>query len=137
MWRLVGLALSRLESHAIGALYIEAMDDLFAKDAGFFHNNFAGSLTKRVLGYARRFEDVSDVFAFSICGNLFPLVFALVVLAQFSGWLLVVLVSHTGFQTAMLIASPFFRPTLSTQIPPRTLAMLYTSANAELVNPHC
>ena len=93
IWRLVGLALSRLECHAIGKLYIEAMDDLFAKDAGFFHNNFAGSLTKRVLGYARRFEDVADVFAFSICGNLLPLVFALVVLARFSGWLLVVLVA--------------------------------------------
>ena len=85
IWRLAGLAASRLEAHAMGELYIEAMDDLFAKDAGFFHNNFAGSLTKRALGYARRFEDVFDVFAFSICGNLFPLVFALVVLAQFSG----------------------------------------------------
>ena len=77
----------------MGELYIEAMDELFAKDAGFFHNNFAGSLTKRALGYARRFEDVFDVFAFSICGNLFPLVFAIVVLAQFSGWLIAVLVS--------------------------------------------
>ena len=93
IWRLTALALQRLECHSIGELYIEAMDDLFAKDAGFFHNNFAGSLTKRVLGYARRFEDVSDVFAISISGNLFPLVFALVVLARFSGWLLVVLVS--------------------------------------------
>src|SRR5499427_6551902 len=93
IWRLASLLLQRIECRAIGALYIEAMDDLFAKDAGFFHNNFAGSLTKRTLGYARRFEDVFDVFAFSICGNLFPLVFSLVVLARFSGWLLVVLVS--------------------------------------------
>ncbi|HEX3760637.1 MAG TPA: ABC transporter ATP-binding protein [Kofleriaceae bacterium] len=93
IWRVAGLALSRLECHAISELYVEAMDELFAKHAGFFHDNFAGSLTKRVLGYARRFEDVADVFAFSICGNLFPLAFALVVLAQFSGWLLVVLVS--------------------------------------------
>jgi ATP-binding cassette subfamily B protein len=68
------------------------MEDLFAKDAGFFHNNFSGSLTKRALGYARRFEDVFDIFAFSICGNLFPLVFAVVVLARFSGWLIAVLV---------------------------------------------
>jgi ATP-binding cassette, subfamily B, bacterial len=93
IWRLAGLLVSQLEYHAIGALYIEAMDDLFAKDVGFFHNNFAGALTKRALGYARRFEDVFDVFTFSIGGNLFPLVFALIVLAQFSGWLIVVLVS--------------------------------------------
>ena len=107
IWRLAGLALSRLEAHAMGELYIEAMDDLFAKDAGFFHNNFAGSLTKRALGYARRFEDVFDVFAFSICGNLFPLVFALVVLAQFSGWLIAVLLAMLAI--AFLCLRPLIR----------------------------
>ena len=107
IWRLAGLAVSRLEAHVVGELYIEAMEDLFAKDAGFFHNNFAGSLTKRALGYARRFEDVFDVFAFSICGNLFPLVFALVVLAQFSGWLIVVLVSMLAI--AFLCLRPLIR----------------------------
>jgi ATP-binding cassette, subfamily B, bacterial len=93
IWRVAGLVLSRLEYHGLRALYIEAMDDLFERDVGFFHNNFAGSLTKRALGYARRFEDVFDVFAFSICGNLFPLAFAIVVLAQFSGWLIAVLLA--------------------------------------------
>jgi ATP-binding cassette subfamily B protein len=107
IWRLAGLVVSRLEARAIRALYIEAMDDLFAKDAGFFHNNFAGSLTKRALGYARRFEDVFDVFAFSICGNLFPLVFAIVVLSRFSGWLIVVLISMLVF--AFLCLRPLIR----------------------------
>jgi ATP-binding cassette subfamily B protein len=93
IWRIAAWFLQRLEADVIGALYVEAMDELFVKDVGFFHNNFAGSLTKRVLGYARRFEDVFDVFAFSILGNLFPLTFAIVVLAQYSGWLIVVLLS--------------------------------------------
>jgi ATP-binding cassette subfamily B protein len=93
VWRVAGWLLSRVEYHAITALHIEAMDELFKKDVGFFHNNFAGSLTKRALGYARRFEDVFDVFSFSILGNVFPLAFAMIVLAQFSGWLIVVLVS--------------------------------------------
>jgi ATP-binding cassette subfamily B protein len=93
LWRLAGYLLQRIEYHAITALHIEAMDELFAKDVGFFHNNFAGSLTKRALGYARRFEDVFDVFAFSILGNLFPLAFAIIVLSQFSGWLIVVLLA--------------------------------------------
>ena len=107
LWRLAGVAVSRLEAHAIGELYIEAMDDLFAKDAGFFHNNFAGSLTKRALGYARRFEDVFDAFAFSICGNLFPLAFAVVVLAQFSGWLIAVLLAMLTI--AFLCLRPLIR----------------------------
>ncbi len=53
------------EIRGIESLYVEAMDELLAKDLAFFHNNFAGSLTKRALGYARRFEDVFDVLAFS------------------------------------------------------------------------
>ena len=93
LWRLAGWLLSRLEFYGIRALYIEAMDELFAKDVAFFHNNFAGSLTKRALGYARRFEDVFDVCAFSIAGNLLPLAFAVVVLARFSPWLIVVLLA--------------------------------------------
>jgi ATP-binding cassette, subfamily B, bacterial len=93
LWRLAGWLLARLEFYAIRALYIEAMDELFAKDVAFFHNNFAGSLTKRALGYARRFEDVFDVCAFSIAGNVLPLTFAVIVLAQYSGWLILVLLS--------------------------------------------
>jgi ATP-binding cassette, subfamily B, bacterial len=93
IWRVAGWFVQRIECDAMTALYIEAMDDLFEKDVGFFHNNFAGSLTKRALGHARRFEDVFDVFSFSIGGNLFPLVFALVVLAQYSGWLIAVLLA--------------------------------------------
>ena len=30
------------------------------EDLAFFHNNYAGSLTKRALGFARRFEDVFE-----------------------------------------------------------------------------
>ena len=30
-------------------LYVVGMKELLAKDAAFFHDNFAGSLTKRVL----------------------------------------------------------------------------------------
>ena len=42
------------------------MDELLAKDAAFFHDNFAGSLTKRVLSFASRFEDFIDKLAFNI-----------------------------------------------------------------------
>ena len=81
------------------ALYIEAMDELLAKDLAFFHNNYAGSLTKRALGYARRFEDVFDVLAFQVAPTLLPLGFVAVVLWTYSPWLVVVLL---GMLTATL-----------------------------------
>ena len=64
----------------------------------FFHNNYAGSLTKRALGYARRFEDVFDVLAFQVAGDVLPLAFVVVVLWRYSPWLVVVLL------VAMLVA---------------------------------
>ena len=107
IWRVAGWLLQRLECIGIGALHIEAMDELFAKDVGFFHNNFAGSLTKRALGYARRFEDVFDVCAFNIFGNVLPLTFALVVLAQFSPRLIVVLLAMLAL--AFIALRPLIR----------------------------
>jgi ATP-binding cassette subfamily B protein len=101
-WRLASLLIARLEYHGIGALYTEAMDELFAKDVSFFQDNFAGSLTKRALGYARRFEDVFDVCAFSISGNVLPLSFAIVVLWRFSPWLVLVLVSMLTLTFALV-----------------------------------
>ena len=57
VWRVAEALIARAEIGGIESLYIEAMDELLAKDLAFFHDNFAGSLTKRTLGYARRFED--------------------------------------------------------------------------------
>jgi ATP-binding cassette, subfamily B, bacterial len=92
VWRVAVALIARLEIRGLEALYIEAMHELLAKDLAFFHNNYAGSLTKRALGFARRFEDVFDVMAFQVSASFLPLVFAGVVLWQYSAWLIVVLV---------------------------------------------
>jgi ATP-binding cassette subfamily B protein len=92
LWRVAILLMSRMEVRGMEALYVDAMDELLAKDLAFFHDNFAGSLTKRALGYARRFEDIFDVLCFSVSANLLPLGFAGVVLWSYSPLLIVVLV---------------------------------------------
>src|ERR1700749_1763331 len=82
------------------------MDELLAKDAAFFHDNFAGSLTKRVLSFASRFEDFADNLTFNIVANLVPLIFASVVLWRFDPWLvagLVGLIAVTGVGIAPMI----------------------------------
>ncbi len=50
-WRIGIHCLNRLDGHGIENLYVIGMDELLAKDAAFFHDNFAGSLTKRVLSF--------------------------------------------------------------------------------------
>src|SRR3954454_19606368 len=79
-WRIGIHCLNRLEGRGIEHLYVIGMDELLAKDAAFFHDNFAGSLTKRVLSFGKRFEDFVDTVTYRIVGSLVPLVFGAVVL---------------------------------------------------------
>jgi ATP-binding cassette, subfamily B, bacterial len=106
VWRIGLYGVFRLEGHGIENLYVIGMDELLAKDAAFFHDNFAGSLTKRVLSFASRFEDFTDNLVFNIVGSLVPLAFASVVLWHYDPLLvagLIGLIAITGAGIAPLI----------------------------------
>jgi ATP-binding cassette subfamily B protein len=106
LWRIGIHCLNRVDGRGIENLYVIGMDELLAKDAVFFHDNFAGSLTKRVLSFASRFEDFTDNLVFNIVASLVPLVFASVVLWRFDPWLvagLIGLLVVTGAGVAPLI----------------------------------
>jgi ATP-binding cassette subfamily B protein len=106
LWRIGIHCLNRLDGRGIENLYVIGMDELLAKDAAFFHDNFAGSLTKRVLSFASRFEDFADNLVFNIVGSLVPLAFASVVLWRYDPLLvvgLIGLIAITGVGIAPLI----------------------------------
>ncbi|MEV8585718.1 ABC transporter ATP-binding protein [Streptomyces sp. NPDC051180] len=106
MWRLGLHCLNRVDARGIEHLYVTGMDELFAKDAAFFHDNFAGSLTKRVLSFASRFEEFVDTLTFSVMGSFLPLLFASVVLWQYDPLLVVgllTMIAVTGLMAAPLI----------------------------------
>jgi ATP-binding cassette, subfamily B, bacterial len=106
VWRIGIHCLNRLDGHGIENLYVIGMDELLAQDAAFFHDNFAGSLTKRVLSFASRFEDFTDNLVFNIVGSLVPLAFASVVLWRYDPLLvagLIGLIAVTGAGIAPLI----------------------------------
>ncbi|GAA2136044.1 ABC transporter ATP-binding protein [Kitasatospora kazusensis] len=89
LWRIGLHCLNRLEARGIEHLYVLGMDELFAKDSAFFHDNFAGSLTKRVLSFASRFEEFVDTLTFSVVASFVPLLFGSVVLWQYQPLLVV------------------------------------------------
>ncbi|MFI8089769.1 ABC transporter ATP-binding protein [Streptomyces sp. NPDC086080] len=80
VWRVGQHCLNRVDALGMEHLYVRGMDELLAKDAAFFHDNFAGSLTKRVLSFGKRFEDFVDTLTYRIVGSLVPLLFGAVVL---------------------------------------------------------
>jgi ATP-binding cassette, subfamily B, bacterial len=100
-WRVGIHCLNRTDAYGMEQLYIDGMDELLAKDTAFFHENFAGSLTKRVLSFASQFEDFVDTLAFRIVANMLPLAFASVVLWRFDPLLVLVLL---GMITASALA---------------------------------
>jgi ATP-binding cassette, subfamily B, bacterial len=106
LWRIGIHCLNRTDGYGIERLYEVGMNELLAKDAAFFHDNFAGSLTKRVLSFASRFEEFVDTMAFSVIANIVPLLFASVVLWHYDPMLVVVLISLiavTGLIVAPLV----------------------------------
>jgi ATP-binding cassette subfamily B protein len=106
LWRIGMHCINRTDGRGIENLSVFGMDALLGKDAAFFHDNFAGSLTKRVLSFASRFEEFVDTVAFSIIANVIPLAFASVVLWGYNPMLVVVLLGlilFTGFVVAPLI----------------------------------
>ncbi|MFC8093226.1 ABC transporter ATP-binding protein [Streptomyces sp. NPDC057301] len=103
LWRVALHCLNRLDALGIEHLYVIGMDELFAKDAAFFHDNFAGSLTKRVLSFASRFEQFVDTLTFQIVGSFVPLVFGAVVLWRYEPLLVVGLVAMIALTAGCVV----------------------------------
>ncbi len=87
MWRLGVHIFIKTEIHAMTELYRKGLSQLLERDLSFFHDNFAGSLTKRTLSYANRFVDVGDTLLYNVTPNIIPAIFALIVLSSYSIWL--------------------------------------------------
>jgi ATP-binding cassette, subfamily B, bacterial len=102
-WRVGDCFIARAEIRGMEALYIEALDELLAKDLPFFHDNFAGSLTKRALGYARRFEDVFDVMCLQVGANAIPVAFVVAVLWTYSPALVAALLTMLAATLALVL----------------------------------
>jgi ATP-binding cassette, subfamily B, bacterial len=107
LWRIGMHYLNRLDALGIEHLYVVGLDELFAKDSAFFHDNFAGSLTKRILSFASRFEQTADTLVFDVVGNFVPLAFGSVVLWHYDPWLVIVLLGMIAVTS--LIVAPIIR----------------------------
>lgn len=102
-WRLGLHCLNRLAARGVEHLYVIGLDELFAKDAAFFHDNFAGSLTKRALSFASRFEEFVDTLTFSIVGRFVPLAFGAVVLWRYAPLLVVGLLAMIALTAVCVV----------------------------------
>lgn len=102
-WRVAMFFLARLETRGMKRLYTSGLKELLQKDIDFFNNEFGGSLTKKIIGYGRRYEVLLDTLAFDITPQILPMLFGLVVLWLFSPWLSITLVFFILLVLALVI----------------------------------
>ncbi|CAA9388199.1 MAG: Transport ATP-binding protein CydCD [uncultured Pseudonocardia sp.] len=103
LWRVTVHCLNRVDANGIESLYVHGVDALLAKDSAFFHENFAGSLTKRVLSFASQFEGFVDTLVFQVSAQILPLGFAAVVLWQYDPLLVAVLFGALALGAVLVV----------------------------------
>jgi ATP-binding cassette subfamily B protein len=102
LWRVAIFFIIRAETFGSRMLYNQAMESLLKKDLAFFHDNFAGSLTKRVTSYSWKYVELMDTLAFNVFSNYLPIFFVAFVLWQFSPWLVLGLLGLMSI-TALIV----------------------------------
>lgn len=107
LWRLAFYFMAKFESNTLKQLYDSALRELIHKDMSFFNDRFAGSITKNVLAYARRFEGYFDTLAFGVFSQVGPIIFGFIVLSFISPLLslilLVIVLSVVAFVRPLII----------------------------------
>ncbi len=106
-WRIGMHFLIRLQTRGINILAKESFSLLSARDYDFYTNHFVGSLTKKGTAFSQNFEKFTDTLAFNIFGNIFPLVFALIILGRYTFWLPLILL--VCLSVVIAIAIPIIR----------------------------
>ena len=103
LWRIGIVYNIRGISDGVSKLYKEGLRKLLRKDIGFFQDNFAGSLTKKTLGYANRYIDATDTLVYDVFPSIIPAIFALIVLFFFSPFLTLLLITWLVFTLWLVI----------------------------------
>ena len=107
LWRFGGHYLNKLEAAAVNDLAKNGFKRLLDRDYDFYTNNFVGSLTKTAVAYSRGFELFTDTLGFNVVNNIFPIIFAAVILWMYSPWIPILLI--VCLAVALAIGLPIVR----------------------------
>lgn len=107
LWRIGQHYWIKIEAVGMDNLSRQSYSRLNSRDYDFFVNNFVGTLTKKTLSFVRGFEIVTDTLVYNVFANIFPLLFAIVVLWRYSPWVPVILIAWVTF--GILVAIPLIR----------------------------
>jgi ATP-binding cassette subfamily B protein len=107
LWRIGLHYIIKIEADGMEQLTKSMFQTLSKKDYDFYANNFVGSLVKKGMAYAQGFEVITDTLAANVMTNLFPLIFAVIILWGYSPWIPVILLFWIAVTT--VVAIPIIR----------------------------
>ncbi len=103
LWRLGIFLLIKGEVKGTEKLYNYSVKQLLEKDLAFFHDNFAGSLTKKTTGYANRYIDFLDVLFFNLAPSVIPTIFVCFILWAYSPVLVFTLLAMLAVSVTLVL----------------------------------
>ena len=106
-WRIGMHFLINIETKGVNNLAKMAFQRLTDRDYDFYTNHFVGSLTKKAISFSRSFEIFTDTLFFNVITNVFPILFASIVLWRYSPWIPLILIFCLG--SVIFIAIPIIR----------------------------
>ncbi len=99
--------LIKIETRGMNNLAKSVFERLSQRDYDFYANHFVGSLVKKGMAFSRSFEMFTDTISFNVVSNIFPIIFAVVILWQYSPWIPLVLLFWIGM--TIVITLPIIR----------------------------
>ncbi|MES2216727.1 MAG: ABC transporter ATP-binding protein [Patescibacteria group bacterium] len=84
LWRVGMHFLIKLETAGLARLGKLAYKRLIERDYDFYTNNFVGTLTNKASAFQRGFEGFTDTLSYNILSSIFPFIFAVIILWQYS-----------------------------------------------------
>ncbi|MDB5260470.1 MAG: Xenobiotic-transporting ATPase [Candidatus Nomurabacteria bacterium] len=84
LWRAGYYFMIKLEVASLADLNNKAFKKLISRDYDFYTNNFVGSLIKKGMAFPRGFENLTETLAYNVITNVFPIIFAFIILWQYS-----------------------------------------------------
>lgn len=103
LWRVGMHFMIKLQGAGNKNLSLAAFRMLSDRDYSFYSNNFVGSLSNKAKSFIFGFEGFSDTIQYNFLSNLFTIVFATIVLWQYSPLLPLVLLSCVAILIAVAI----------------------------------
>jgi ATP-binding cassette subfamily B protein len=106
-WRVGMHFMNKVKASGMNSLSKIAYGWLAERDYAFYADNFVGSVTHKANSFVGSFEAFTTILNFNVVINVFPIIFAIIILGRYSLWLPLILL--IAIALVIVISLPIIR----------------------------